>query len=196
MGLLDSARYMYESSIRFDSSIWLSTSHSSSWHIAISLAYLPAWVIVAVVWHFRLFTKTNVGLILAIHVLLGLVLASYSFFTAVRFGKSPHLAAVVSTLIAILFAIMGLIIKTGQSGILFVLSILFPPSFYMFALTALTGYENNQLATNILHRDPDKGVVLLPLLLAGVVSNYTLNRVFVDVIFRLIFFSGHTSPVC
>lgn len=53
---------------------------------------------------------------------------------------------------------------------LFVLSILFPPSFYMFALTALTGYENNQLATDILRRDPDKGVVLLPLLIAGVVK--------------------------
>jgi ATP-binding cassette subfamily A (ABC1) protein 3 len=135
------------------------------------LAYLPAWIIVSLVWHFRLFTKTNTFLIIVIHILLGLVLASYSFFTAVPFGKSPHLAAVVSTLVAIIFAIMGLVVKSGRSGILFVLSILFPPSFYMFALTALTGYENNQLATNILRRDPDKGVVLLPLLIAGIVSN-------------------------
>jgi len=134
------------------------------------LAYLPAWIIVSVVWHFRLFTKTNTGLIVVIHILLGLVLASYSFFTAVPFGKSPHLAAVVSTLIAIFFAILGLVVKAGRSSTLFVLSILFPPSFYMFALTALTGYENNQLATNILHRDPDRGVVLLPLLIAGIVK--------------------------
>lgn len=105
-----------------------------------------------------------------IHVLLGLVLASYSFFTAIPFGKSPHLAAVVSTLIVIIFAIMGLVVKAGNSGILFVLSILFPPSFYMFALTALTGYENNQLATNVLRGDPDKGVILLPLLIAGIVK--------------------------
>jgi hypothetical protein len=134
------------------------------------LAYLPAWITVSLVWHSRLFTKTNAFLIVVIHVLLGLVLASYSFFTAIPFGKSPHLAAVVSTLIAIIFAILGLVVKAGQSGILFVLSILFPPSFYMFALTALTGYENNQLATNILYRDPDKGVVLLPLLIAGIVK--------------------------
>ena len=65
---------------------------------------------------------------------------------------------------------MGLIVKKGRSGTLFILSILFPPSFYMFALTALTGYENNQLATDILHPDPDKGVVLLPLLIAGIVK--------------------------
>ena len=65
---------------------------------------------------------------------------------------------------------MGLVVKAGRPGMLFVLSILFPPSFYMFALTALTGYENNQLATDILRRDPDKGVVLLPLLIAGVVK--------------------------
>ena len=65
---------------------------------------------------------------------------------------------------------MGLVVKAGNSGILFVLSILFPPSFYMFALTALTGYENNQLATNVLRGDPDKGVILLPLLIAGIVK--------------------------
>jgi ATP-binding cassette subfamily A (ABC1) protein 3 len=134
------------------------------------LAYLPAWIIVSLVWHFRLFPKTNGVLIVVIHILLGLVLASYSFFTAIPFGKSPHLAAVVSTFLAIIFAILGLVVKAGGRGILFVLSILFPPSFYMFALTALTGYENNQLATNVLHPDPDKGVVLLPLLIAGIVK--------------------------
>jgi len=134
------------------------------------LAYLPAWIIVSIVWHYRLFTKTNAGLIVVIHILLGLVLASYSFFTSIPFGKSPHLAAVVSTFLAIFFAIMGLVVKAGQPGMLFVISILFPPSFYMFALTALTGYENNQLATDILRRDPDKGVVLLPLLIAGIVK--------------------------
>lgn len=91
---------------------------------------------------------------------------------------------------------MGLIVKAGRGGMLFVLSILFPPSFYMFALTALTGYENNQLATNVLRRDPDKGVVLLPVLIAGIVNElFTLSTMFAYAVFRLMFFFGRTSPV-
>jgi hypothetical protein len=94
----------------------------------ISSAYLPTWpqatrycwlalahlqsnslIIVPLVWYFRLFMKTTV-----IHTLLGLDLASYSFFTAMPFGKSPHLAAVVSTLIVIIFATLGLVVNSGR----------------------------------------------------------------------------------
>jgi len=67
---------------------------------------------------------------------------------------------------------MGLVVKAAPSGILFVLSLLFPPSFYMFALTALTGYENRELGTNLLKGDPDKGVVMLPILIAAIVRKY------------------------
>lgn len=150
----------------------------SSWHLSISLTYLPAWIIVTLIWHFHIFTKTNTGFLLVLHITLGLVLASYSLFIAVPFGKSSQLAAVVSTFLAILFAIMGLIVKKGPSGILFVLSLLFPPSFYMFALTALTGYENNELGTNLLKGDPDKGVVMLPILIAAIVRKHTVAKIF------------------
>jgi ATP-binding cassette subfamily A (ABC1) protein 3 len=163
----------------------------SSWHLAISLTYLPAWIIVTLIWRAHVFTKTNVGFLLVLHILLGLVLASYSIFIAVPFGKSPQLAAVVSTFLAILFTIMGLVVKAGPSGVLFVLSLLFPPSFYMFALTALTGYENRELRTNLLKGDPDKGVVMFPILIAAIVRKYTAcgNLPF------LIVFSDRRLPV-
>ena len=143
-----------------------------SWHISISLTYLPAWVVVALTWKFRIFAETNAGLILVIHLLLGLVLASWSFFVSVPFGKSPHLAAVASTFLGLVFAIIGLVIKSSQTGFLFVFSILFPPSFYVFAVKAICGYENNQFPTNILKGDPDRGIVLLPLLIAAIVSQF------------------------
>ena len=40
----------------------------------------------------------------------------------------------------------------------------------MFSLTALTGYENHGLATDILKGDPDNGVALLALLIVAIVS--------------------------
>lgn len=141
----------------------------SSWHLGISLTYLPAWVIVGLIWKFRLFVHTSAGLIIILHVLLGLVLASWSFFVAAPFGKSPQLAAVVTTFLAIIFAILALVIKATHSGSLVVFSLIFPPMFYIFSLKAICGYENHQIATNALKGDPDRGLVLLPLLIVGLV---------------------------
>ncbi|KAJ3513241.1 hypothetical protein NLJ89_g3058 [Agrocybe chaxingu] len=141
-----------------------------SWHIGISLTYLPAWVIVSLIWKFTVFTETNTGIIVILHILLGLVLASWSFFVAVPFGKSPQLAAVVTTFAGIVFAIFGLVIRSRSSGILFVFSILFPPSFYILSLRAIAGYENHGFATNALKGDIDQGIVLLPLLVGAFID--------------------------
>lgn len=124
----------------------------------------------ALTWKFHIFTETNTGLILLVHILLGLVLASWSFFLSAPFGKSPHLAAVVSTFLGLVFAILALVVKSSQTGILFILSLLFPPSFYIFALKAICGYENHQRPTNAIKGDPDRGIVLLPLIIAALVG--------------------------
>ena len=125
-------------------------------------------------WKFRIFTETNTGLILVVHLLLGLVLASWSFFIAVPFGRSPYFAAVASTFLGLVFAILALVIKSSRSGTLFIFSVLFPPSFYIFALKAICGYENHQFPTDVLKGDPDRGIVLLPLIIAAIVSQFFL----------------------
>jgi len=79
------------------------------------------------------------------------------------------LAAVVTTFIAIGLAILGLVLNTSATAPLFVFSIVFPPAFYIFALKAICGYENNQIPTNAFRGDPDSGIVLLPLLVAALV---------------------------
>lgn len=151
MGLLDSARIL-------------------SWHISISLAYLPAWVIVSLIWHYRIFSKTNAGLVVVVHLLLGLSLASWSFFVAAPFGKSPHLAAVASTFLSILFSIIALVLShLGNVGA-FIFTIVFPPGYYIFAIRVMCGFENNLLATNVLQGDPDNGLHLLPLLIAAIIN--------------------------
>ncbi|KAK0217586.1 hypothetical protein EDD85DRAFT_990713 [Armillaria nabsnona] len=151
MGLLDSARIL-------------------SWHISVCLAYLPAWVIVALIWHYRIFSKTNAGLVVVVHLLLGLSLASWSFFVAAPFGKSPQLAAVASTFLAIIFAIIALVLSHAGNVAAFIFTILFPPGYYIFAIRAMCGFENHLLATNVLQGDPDNGLLLLPLLIAAIVD--------------------------
>ena len=169
MGLLDSARIM--SDFVFLDAAWLLTVISSSWHLSISLIYLPAWVIVSIVWHSRIFVLTNVGLVLAVHVLLGLILASWSFVVAAPFGKSPQLAAIANTFLSIVFVIIALVMKKAGNGSAVVFSIIFPPGFYVFAIRAIAGYENNLQPTNTLKGDPDNNLILLPLLIAAIVSS-------------------------
>ncbi|EGN93723.1 hypothetical protein SERLA73DRAFT_97671 [Serpula lacrymans var. lacrymans S7.3] len=153
MGLLDSARIL-------------------SWHISICLAYLPAWILVSIVWHYRIFTGTNVGLVLVVHLLLGTSLASWSFFIATPFGKSPQLAAVASTFLALLFAILALVFGHASTGTAFVFSIVFPPGYYIFAIRAICGWENHQIPTNALKGDPDNNLMLLPLIIAALVDTF------------------------
>ncbi|KAH9948219.1 P-loop containing nucleoside triphosphate hydrolase protein [Amylocystis lapponica] len=150
MGLKDSARIL-------------------SWHISISLAYLPAWIIVSVVWRYRIFATTNVGLIIGLHLLLGLSLASWSFFVAMPFGKSPQLAAVVTTFCGIVCSILGLIFE-GSTGGAFVFSLAFPPAFYVIAIRAISGFEDSRIPTSVLQGDPDSGFIILPMLIAAIID--------------------------
>ncbi len=152
MGLLDSAKVV-------------------SWHVSHSLIYLPAWIIVAIIWHYRIFTETNVGLVLVVHLLLGFLLASWSFFVAAPFGKSPQLAAVASTFLSIVFAIIALAFSRAGNGAAFIFTILFPPGFYIFAIRAICGFENHLIPTNVLKGDPDNSLMLLPLIIAAIVGS-------------------------
>jgi ATP-binding cassette, subfamily A (ABC1), member 3 len=103
-------------------------------------------------------------------VLLGLLLASWSFFVAAPFGKSPQLAAVVSTFLSIAYVLIPLVMSHASNGAAFIFTIIFPPGFYIFAIRAIAGYENHLLPTDALRGDPDNGLVLLPLLIAAIVT--------------------------
>lgn len=141
-----------------------------SWHVSISLAYLPAWIVVALIWHRQIFTETNGGLVLAVHLLLGFSLASWSFFVAAPFGRSPQLAAVISTFLAILFAILALVFSHASTLAATIFTLIFPPGYYIFAVRAMCGYENNLMPTNLLNPDPDDHLTLLPIMIACIVS--------------------------
>jgi ATP-binding cassette, subfamily A (ABC1), member 3 len=142
-----------------------------SWLSSMSFAYLPAWVIVALVWHYRIFRGTHVLLVLAVHLLFGLNLAGYGLFLGAPFGSSPQLAAVASTFGAIVLAIVALVFKTAGTGAAVIFSLVFPPGYYIFAIRAICGWENHQIATNALKGDPDNGIVLLPLMIVASVSH-------------------------
>lgn len=140
-----------------------------SWHTFHSLTFLPAWIILAVIWHFRILTETNVFLLIGIHVLTGLSLASHGLFISIPFGKSPQLAAIAATLAAILASVLAQTYGNANTAGAVFFTLLLPPSFYVFAIHAICRFEEMKIATDIIKGDSDE-IVLLPLLLAALVG--------------------------
>ncbi|KAJ6554510.1 hypothetical protein B0H19DRAFT_1262854 [Mycena capillaripes] len=153
MGLLDSARII-------------------SSHVFISLVYLPSWIIVTIVWHFKVWTYTNFGLLLLINVLFGLSLASWSFFVAAPFGKSPQLAALAATFLSILFAVVALFGGLGAAGNTpsAVFTFVFPPSFYIFAIKAIDGYERQNRVPNAIRPDFESQLSLISFIIVAIIN--------------------------
>ncbi|KAJ7137918.1 hypothetical protein C8R44DRAFT_607470 [Mycena epipterygia] len=151
MGLLDSARII-------------------STHIFFSLVYLPSWIVVTIVWHYKIWTETNIGLLLLVNVLFGLSLASWSIFVAAPFAKSPQLAALASTFFSILIAALATVLPIDGTIQTVVFTIIFPPSFYVFAMRAIGGFEHQGLMANALDQDPEKHLVLVAFIIAGIVN--------------------------
>ena len=97
-------------------------------------------------------------------------LTSWSFFVCAPFGNSPQLAAVATTLLAIVFAVVAQAFGGASTGAAFIYTIILPPGFYIFAIRAIAGFENNRIPTNLLKEDPDNQLTLLPLIIAALVS--------------------------
>ncbi|EIW74895.1 hypothetical protein CONPUDRAFT_159669 [Coniophora puteana RWD-64-598 SS2] len=137
--------------------IWGSPTATRSWHISLSLVYLSAWIIVSVnIWHYHIFSKTNVGLVIAVHILLDLSLAPWAFFVAAR---RPPPAAVVSTFIAIVSANLAL-----------VFTLVFPPRCCIFAIRQCVDGKPSYSEGRGKPPDTDTGLTLLPILIVAIID--------------------------
>lgn len=134
-----------------------------------SLTYLPAWIVTAVLWHVQLWSRTSVAILLLVHVVFGLSLASWSIFMAVPFGKSPGLAAVATTFAGIAFAVIAFACKGYGTTTATVLTIFFPPMFYMHAIRGIGSYELVQLGTNMVKGEGMYPFTLIALVIAAIV---------------------------
>ncbi|KAI0327697.1 P-loop containing nucleoside triphosphate hydrolase protein [Cubamyces sp. BRFM 1775] len=151
MGLLDSARVL-------------------SWHLTLSLAYLPSWIVIAVIWKVKIYTGTSVGILIGIHLLFGLSLASWSFLLMAPFGRSPQLAAIATTVFSFVWVVIGMSLQNVTTTAAAILTIFFPPFFYPVAIRCITEFETQFKPTSALHPTPLTNLTLWPLLLSAAIS--------------------------
>jgi ATP-binding cassette subfamily A (ABC1) protein 3 len=102
---------------------------------------------------------------------LRLSLASWSFFVSVPFGKSPQLAAISTTFLSSLFAIFALVLSPyASNGLQMVFTLLFPPSFFIFVISAIIGFEDTQARTSFTQPDPQRGGRIGTLFLIAIIN--------------------------
>jgi ATP-binding cassette subfamily A (ABC1) protein 3 len=161
-----------------------------SWHISISIAYIPGWITVMAFWKGLNFTATSTPIMIGFPLLTGyghpfqvllsdladghflrLSLASWSLFVSVPFGKSPQLAAISTTLLAFLFAILALVLSPHASiGPQMIFTLFFPSGFFVFVMSVIAGFEATETPTSATQPDPQRGGRIVPLFLIAIVN--------------------------
>lgn len=144
----------------------------------------------ALIWKARIFTATNAGIMIGLHLLTGygyhfpirlsnladglflrLSLASWSLFVSVPYGKSPQLAAISTTFLSLLLAILALVLSPRASiGLQMIFTLLFPSSFFVFVVSAIAGFEATETPTSFIRPDPQRGGRIGALFLIAVIN--------------------------
>ncbi|KAL7420361.1 hypothetical protein Q5752_005331 [Cryptotrichosporon argae] len=140
-----------------------------SWHLSLSAAYFPAWICVAAIFQHFVFVNTNAGLVIVLYLVTGLSLASWTYLVAAPFASAPTLAAITATFLAIVLAIAGHLAGTGLALEL-VLTVIFPPMFFIFMTKAIVSFELDDVGANILYERLDGGAPILALLLIALLD--------------------------
>ncbi|KAJ1022457.1 hypothetical protein NDA16_003446 [Ustilago loliicola] len=119
-----------------------------SWLCGPGAAYLPAWFVMGGSLSATLWTTSNKALCIFAHVLPGLAMASWSLFVATFFTRA-NVSSIITTAIAILFAIVALITKHIGEGGGIVIGFLFPSASFVYEFIAISAYEHEGLAADV-----------------------------------------------
>ncbi|MCJ1287874.1 hypothetical protein MMC26_007226 [Xylographa opegraphella] len=125
-----------------------------SYHLAFSILFLPGWVVLSIILNKGVFQQTSLGIVLVLHLLTGLSLASFSLFGA-AFFKRAQLSGISVTIIALLLAVIAQVINPASNGAVAVLSLLFVPMNYTFFIILMARWETQDLGTNLIKSAPD-----------------------------------------
>lgn len=109
-------------------------------HLSFSLVYAPAWIMGSLIIRFGVYTHTNVALLLILHILAGLALASMSIMIGCFFKKA-QLSGSVAILAAMLLGILAQALTKPGTGTVAALSVLFAPCTYVYAMIHMSWFE-------------------------------------------------------
>lgn len=123
-----------------------------SYHLAFDLLYFPGWIAAGAVLGAMCFPTTTIIVPIFFNILTGLSTTSFAAFMAAFFQKS-QLSGIIAIIASLVLAIVAQLVKSG-TGVVVVLSLLFPPMNYVYSLVAMTRWESETRATNLFKNAP------------------------------------------
>jgi len=126
-----------------------------SWHISLSILYLPGWLIGSIFFAVKLFRSSNPVIIIVFQILGGLSMASFAMFLSAFFQRA-QLASVFAVTLSMLLATVPVVLTfnsgwTDSNPTIFVgLSAVFPPVNYISFFSSFAGWEAESNTINLL----------------------------------------------
>ncbi|KAL6361883.1 hypothetical protein LRP88_05363 [Fusarium phalaenopsidis] len=128
---------------------WLAmTARILAHHFSFSLVYLPAWVIGSLIVRSGVFANTNVGIVLIFHILGGLAFSSMALLFA-SFFKKAQLSGITAILSIALLGILAQSLTSPRTAVVAVLSFFFTPCTFVYFLTFMARFEEEDKPTNL-----------------------------------------------
>lgn len=125
-----------------------------SYHLAFTLMYLPGWVIMAIILQAEVFAQTSVGVLIVLHLLAGLSLASFALFVG-AFFKRAQLSGITAIIVSLVLAILAQVYDTAGNGAVIVTSLLFPSMNYTYFIIFMARWQAQDLATDLVKAAPN-----------------------------------------
>ena len=119
-----------------------------STHLAFDLIYLPGWIIIGIIIGVVAFPHSNTGYFVAISILTGLALTSYSIVVSSLF-KRAQLSAISAIIAVMVFALVaqfaeGSSTLTAHTDGVLATSVLFPPCNFVYFLVIAAGFAQDE----------------------------------------------------
>ncbi|OAA79375.1 ABC transporter [Akanthomyces lecanii RCEF 1005] len=122
-------------------------------HLSFSLVYAPAWIMGSLIIRFGVYTHTNVALLLILHILAGLALASMSIMIGCFFKKA-QLSGSAALLSMMLLGILAQALTKPGTTTVAALSALFAPCTYVYATIHMSWFERFGKPASLTSSDP------------------------------------------
>ena len=123
-----------------------------SYHVSFTMLYAPGWIIMAVILQIGVFARTSIGIVLILHLLTGLSLASFGLFIA-AFFKRAQLSGITAVLLSLVLGIIAQV-ADASNGAVIICSLLFPSMNYTYFIILMARWEAQDMGTNLVKSAP------------------------------------------
>lgn len=120
-----------------------------SYHTSFSSIYFAGWVVMGITLGLGLFTKTSPELVVVWYVLTGWACTSWSIFAG-SFFKRAQLSGITTTIVILAVGVLAQTYSNTTTGVVAVLSLLFPSCNFVFMSVQLGRFETNGEAASLL----------------------------------------------